>query len=53
MCPDTMDIRGTCSNDVFDVSGKNLNRKQRVSFSRPFTTGKKIKHFFSFMCGEK
>ena len=41
MCPDAMDMSKTCTNDVFSVSGKNVNRKQQVSFTRPFTTSKR------------
>ena len=40
VCPDDLDSRGTCNDDVKSVSGFNVNRLQQVSFSRPFTTGK-------------
>ena len=40
VCPDVVDSRGTCTDDVKSVSGFNANRVQQVSFSRPFTTGK-------------
>ena len=39
MCPDELDNRGTCTNDVSDVSGFAFNREQCVSFTRSFTTG--------------
>ena len=39
MCPDTVDSRGTCSNNVLGVRGVTTSRQQCVSFSRPFTTG--------------
>ena len=39
MCPDTLDSRGTCANNVTVMSGESLNRLQCVSFIRPFETG--------------
>ena len=33
MCPDAMNMSRTCTNDVFSVSGKNVNRKQQVNFT--------------------
>ena len=41
VCPDALDDRGTCSNDVLNVHGTTTNRKQCVSFTRPFTTGER------------
>ena len=39
VCPDTLDSRGTCADNVTVVSGYSFNRKQCVSFIRPFETG--------------
>ena len=41
VCPDALDDRGTCSNDVLNVHGTTTNRKQCVSFTRPFRTGER------------
>ncbi|XP_064398586.1 protein Skeletor, isoforms B/C-like [Halichondria panicea] len=37
-CPDTLDLRGGCTNDVFDISGSRVDTKQCVAFSRNFST---------------
>ena len=37
-CPDTLDSRGTCTNDVTEVTGFVSNGQQCVSFVRPFST---------------
>ena len=39
VCPDVLDNRGTCTDNLLGVSGFSSNRQQCVSFTRPFTTG--------------
>ena len=39
-CPDTVDSRGTCTNDATVVEGFRDDSQQCVTFTRPFTPGK-------------
>ena len=39
-CPDTVDSRGTCTNDATVVGGFRDDSQQCVTFTRPLTPGK-------------
>ena len=41
-CPDTLDISGNCTNDVYNVEGSVEDGIQCVSFTRNFSTCKDV-----------
>ncbi len=41
-CPDTLDISGNCTNDVYNVEGSVEDGVQCVSFTRNFSTCKDV-----------
>ena len=50
MCPDVLDHRGTCRDDIVSgsIRGFSMNRQQCVSFTRMFRTSKSL--FFVLFC---
>ncbi len=39
-CPDMLDMRGGCTDDVTIVGGRRSELKQCVAYTRPFNTSK-------------